>query len=133
MAINWVGQETEVIPALVHLCRQAFGHRIAGIDLSEQARSAEVIHAPPSAALDMESHVGKHTLVIGDAGGFTAAASGEGIYPAMWSAQIAVGVLEKALQSIHSQDELMTFDSAWRMLMADYLRSPTRTFSFFSR
>ena len=48
----------------------------------------------------------------------------------MWSAQIAVDVLEKALRSVQSQDELMTFDSVWRMQMADYLRSPHTDIQF---
>jgi flavin-dependent dehydrogenase len=78
----------------------------------------------------MDTHVGKHTLVIGDAGGFVSAASNEGIYPAMWSAQIAAEVIEAALQSPHSQDELMAFDSKWRMKMADYLRRPNTDSQF---
>jgi flavin-dependent dehydrogenase len=130
VGVNWAGEADRVIPTLVHVCRQAFEHGIAAIDLSETARAAEVHRVPQSAALDMESHVGKHTLVIGDAGGFTAAASHEGIYPAMWSATIAVDVVISALQSVHSQDELMTFDSIWRMKMADYLRSPHTDIQF---
>jgi len=42
----------------------------------------------------------------------------------MWSATIAADVLDAALNSKHSQDELMAFDSVWRVKMADYLRSP---------
>jgi flavin-dependent dehydrogenase len=89
-----------------------------------------VIRSPVATALDTESHVGKHTLVIGDAGGFVAAASNEGIYPAMWSAQIAAEVIENALHANRSQDELISFDSAWRMQMADYLRSPHTDIQF---
>ena len=75
-------------------------------------------------ALDSDSHVRKHTLMIGDAGGFMSAVSNEGIYPAMWSAVIAADVMHLALSSEHSQDALMDFDSRWRVEMADYLRSP---------
>ncbi|MGB2986276.1 MAG: FAD-dependent monooxygenase, partial [Phycisphaerae bacterium] len=124
IGVNCVGERGEAVPALVHLCRRAFEHEVVPVDLSDQARETEPLWSPASAALDMDSHVGKHTLVIGDAGGFIAAASNEGIYPAMWSAQIATEVADKALHSVHSQDELMTFDSIWRMRMADYLRSP---------
>ncbi len=130
IGINWLGEPDRVIPTLVHLCRQAFEHKVAAIDLSELALTVEVHRTFQSPALDMESHVGKHTLAIGDAGGFTAAASHEGIYPAMWSATVAVEVMEKAFQSVHSQDELMTFDSVWRMEMADYLRSPHTDIQF---
>lgn len=130
MGIHWVGEETEAVPTLVQLCRQAFQNEVVPVDLSGEARSVPLIRSPASAALDMESHVGKHTLVIGDAGGFISAASNEGIYPAMWSAQIATQVIDKALHSVHSQDELMTFDSIWRMQMADYLRSPHTDIQF---
>lgn len=130
VGVNWVGDSSAAVPALVDLCHQAFEHKVLPLDLSDQARRAKLIPSPAAAALDRESHVGKHTLVIGDAGGFIAAASNEGIYPAMWSAQIAVEVAEKALHSVHSQDELITFDSAWRMQMADYLRSPHTDIQF---
>ncbi len=130
MGINWAGEGTEAVPALVQLCRQAFQHQVVPVDLSDEAGSVTLSHSPASAALDMESHVGKHTLVIGDAGGFISAASNEGIYPAMWSAQIAGEVIDRALHSVHSQDELMTFDSTWRMQMADYLRSPHTDIQF---
>ena len=36
---------------------------------------------PAGAALEFESHVGKRTILIGDAGGFASASTGEGIYP----------------------------------------------------
>jgi flavin-dependent dehydrogenase len=124
VGVNWAGEPNGAIPALVHLCRQLAEHKVAPTDLSQQAYQAELVRSPAGVALDMESHVGKHTLVIGDAGGFISAVSNEGIYPAMWSARIAAEVADKALYSIHSQDELMSFDSLWRMRMADYLRSP---------
>jgi flavin-dependent dehydrogenase len=124
IGVNWISESDGAVPALVNLCRQAYQHKVVPVDLSRQACKSEVVRSPASAALDMDSHVGKHTLVIGDAGGFISAASNEGIYPAMWSAQIAVEVADGALRSVHSQDELMAFDSVWRMRMAEYLRSP---------
>lgn len=130
ISINWFGERTAALPAFSTLCKAAHEHDVAPVDVSEQARSAELVRSPAAAALDMDSHVGKHTLLIGDAGGFVAAASNEGIYPAMWSARIAVDVINKALESVHSQDELMTFDSVWRIEMADYLRSPNTDSQF---
>jgi len=124
VGVCWYGEPQRTKPLLFELCQSAANHDVAPLDLSAQVESADVIPSPASVALDMDSHVGKHTLAIGDAGGFVSASSNEGIYPAMWSAQLAVDVLDKALQSVHSQDELMTFDSVWRMQMADYLRSP---------
>ena len=119
---------------LARVCRLVHEHRCAPLDLAGSAAKAAVVYSPASAALDMETHVAKHGLVFGDAGGFVAAVSNEGIYPAMWSAQIAAGVFERALQAdvrgTPSQDELMRFDSEWRMHMADYLRSPHTDIQF---
>jgi len=122
--VNWAGARERAIPALVELCKAAFRNGAVPIDLSKQAESAELVRSPASAALDMDSHVAKHTLLVGDAGGFITAASNEGIYPAMWSAKLAAQAIDAALQSDFSQDELMTFDSLWRTQMADHLRSP---------
>ena len=122
--VNWMGDRALATHRLVNVCRTAFEHRLVPVDLSKQAGTAAVLRSPAAAALDMESHVGKHTLLIGDAGGFVSAASNEGIYPAMWSAQLAAQAVDAALQSPYSQDALMNFDSLWRMQMADHLRSP---------
>ncbi len=130
IGVHWMGDRSQTVPALVLLCWRAAEHQAVPVDLSEKARTAQLIRSPASAALDRDTHVGKHTLVIGDAGGFISAASNEGIYPAMWSAQIAAEVIDKALYSVHSQDELMTFDSLWRIQMADYLRSPHTDIQF---
>jgi len=122
--VNWRGEADKATPQLVKLCRTAHERQILPVDLSEQAAKAKVLRSPAGAALDLETHVAKHTLLIGDAGGFVAAASNEGIYPAMWSAKLAAKAIDSALRSQYSQDELMSFDSMWRMEMADYLRSP---------
>lgn len=130
VGVVWRGPKVKLIPTLTHLCQQGFEHKIVPVDLSEQGRNAKVLQGPTSYALDMDTHVGKHILVIGEAGGFIAAASHEGIYPAMWSAQIAAEVAGKALASVHSQDELMGFNSAWRITMAEYLRPPHTDIQF---
>lgn len=115
---------------LVNLCGNLAAKGIVTVDLTAQARQARVWQIASSAALEMDSHVGKHCLVIGDAGGFVAAGSDEGIYPAMWSAQIAAGVVTEALASRHSQDTLMQFDAKWRIAMAEYLRPPNTDVQF---
>jgi flavin-dependent dehydrogenase len=122
--VNWRGEANQAVPQLVKLCRLAHEKQVLPVDLSQEAASAKVLRSPAGAALDMDSHVAKHTLLIGDAGGFIAAASNEGIYPAMWSAKLAAKAVDAALQGQFSQDQLMGFDSMWRMEMADYLRSP---------
>lgn len=124
VAVNWNRERGTTVTALEHLCRSGFDHDAIPIDLSRKAAQGKAIRSPTSIALDLESHVGKHTLLIGDAGGFVSALSNEGVFPAMWSAQIAAEITRTALDSVHSQDALMKFDSEWRIQMADYLRPP---------
>lgn len=124
LGVSWLGDPKLAAPALARLCKLTAEHGIMPVDLSGKAASVKPIRCPAAAALDMDSHVAKHTLLVGDAGGFVSAASNEGIFPAMWSAKIAAGVIDRALQSPHSQDELMSFNSVWRMEIADHLRSP---------
>jgi flavin-dependent dehydrogenase len=128
--INWFGDPGEAIPALIRICQMAEQKGILSADLSSHAAEATVMRSPASVALDMDTHVGKHALVIGDAGGFVSSASNEGIYPAMWSAQVAAEVANEAIDSTPSQDVLMGFDAKWRIQMADYLRSPHTDIQF---
>jgi flavin-dependent dehydrogenase len=79
---------------------------------------------PAGAALDMESHVAKRTLAIGQAGGFVGSYTNEGLYPAMWSGALAARIAAQALKSPHPQDKLRDFDRLWRTEMADHLRPP---------
>ena len=123
-AIHWFGDREGAADALKNTCRLAFEKKIVPVNLSDGAAEAALVRNPVAAALDMDTHVSKHCVLLGDAGGFIAAASQEGLYPAMWSAEVAAGVVDEALRSRHSQDVLKTFDTVWRMKMADYLRSP---------
>ena len=92
---------------------------------------------PAGAALEFESHVGTRTILIGDAGGFASAATGEGIYPAIQSAAIASRCVLRALEAdrgrpkgAHCQDELQTFKSLWRQQMAPHLQMPNVNIAF---
>lgn len=84
---------------------------------------------PAGVALDMDAHVGKRCVLIGDAGGFVSAFSGEGIYPAMRSGWIAAEVAQRAIGARVPQDELATFEERWRSALADYLRMPNTDLS----
>lgn len=84
---------------------------------------------PAGGAIDYEGHVGKRTLLIGDAGGFASAASGEGIYPGMLSATVAATCIAKALKSPHPQDALNEFKVAWRRRFAEYVQMPNANLS----
>lgn len=85
---------------------------------------------PAQWALEIDSLVEKRTLTIGDAGGFYTVASREGISPAIWSAELAAEVIEKAFDSPHPQDTLREYSSLWRTEMADYLRPPNADLHF---
>ena len=92
---------------------------------------------PAGAAVEFENHVGKRTVLIGDAGGFASAASGEGIYPAVASAEIAAACILKALAADHGktggttcQDELLEFRSRWRERIAPHLQMPNVNVTF---
>ena len=85
---------------------------------------------PAGGAIDYEGHVGKRTLLIGDAGGFVAAATGEGIYPAMLSARVAADCIDAALQSDRPQDALMEFKFAWRRAFVEYIQMPNANLAF---
>lgn len=122
--VCWFGAVGDTRPVALQLCERIAEQQVIPVELSTKISDANVIANPSSAVMDYESHVRKHTLLIGDAGGFVASAGNEGIYPAMWSAKIAAETMDDALNSTHTQDELMTFNSRWRMQMADYLRSP---------
>ena len=130
ITLNWLGPESETRPTLARVCRLLHANQRIAVDLTDAAMQAPIstVHASP--ALEMESHVGKHLLVVGDAGGFAAVGSMEGLYPAMWSAQIAAEVAGEALDSAHRQDALMTFEPKWRHAMADYLRAPSTDIHF---
>jgi len=114
----------QAVQHLQRICKLGHQHGAIPVDLSESAASTIVHRIPAGRALDMETHVAKHSLLVGEAGGFISAANNEGLYPAMWSAKLAAETAEEALRSKYSQDALMSFDAKWRMQMADYLRSP---------
>lgn len=100
-----------------------------GLLPEEIARQPVRYLCPAGVALDMDTHVGKRCLLVGDAGGFVAAFSGEGIYPAMQSGWIAAETALRALRAPLLQDELATFGVAWRQRLADYLRMPNTDLS----
>jgi flavin-dependent dehydrogenase len=99
--------------------------------LPDSAAAAEAVAAvvPAGGAIDFEGHVGKGTLLIGDAGGFASAATGEGIYPGMLSARVAAKCLLKALESANRQDALMQFKFTWRRAFAEYIQMPNANLS----
>ncbi len=81
-------------------------------------------HCLAGSALEMESHVGKRCLLIGDAGGFVTSFSGEGMYPALRSGWLAAEAVLRSLAAPVLQDELAAFSATWRGDLAEYLQMP---------
>ncbi len=75
-------------------------------------------------ALDMDTHVGKHGLLIGSAGGFVSPHSGEELWPAVHSALLAAQVADQTLDADMPQDALSAFDHLWRTRLAAGLGWP---------
>lgn len=79
---------------------------------------------PCGAAVEMENHVGKRSVLIGQAGGFVAAFSGEGLYASMRSGVLASELAMKAAGATWPQDTLARFGATWRRELAEHLRMP---------
>jgi flavin-dependent dehydrogenase len=116
----------ELRAALASLCMASVR---TGLVASNGGAAASATVRPIGVALDLETHVGKHTLLVGGAGGFAAAFSGERLYPAMRSGWIAVEAVERALGASLPQDALQAFGALWRQALSDYLRLPNAELS----
>jgi len=130
------GGENHQLRALYDLWAQGLQEK-GLLPRGQCAANPEGAAVPAGAALEFESHVGKRAILIGDAGGFASAATGEGIYPGIQSAAIAAGCVLRALDAdrkrakgIHCQDELQTFKSLWRQTMAPHLQMPNVNVAF---
>jgi flavin-dependent dehydrogenase len=130
VGVATTAERSVAIGLLMQVCRGLAENDIVPEDIAPQAAGAQIMHGPAGAAMAMDSHVGKHALLVGDAGGFISSGSHEGIYPAMWSARIAADIIHEAADDQHPQDILQTFDSKWRIEMADYLRMPNSDIQF---
>lgn len=109
---------------LIRISKAFEARKLLRADWQSHAAGTRSVWSPAGLCLELESHVAKRTLTIGQVGGFVASYTNEGMYPGMWSAQLAAQVVREALQSKQPQDKLREYESVWRMTMAGYLRSP---------
>jgi len=86
--------------------------------------TASIWRPPAGAALDLESHVAKRCLLIGTAGGFADATTGQTLSASVRSALLAVRTVLGALDSSDCQSSLMRFTDSWRASLADFIRPP---------
>lgn len=81
------------------------------------------------AALDLDTHVGKRTLLLGSAGGFATALGSEGLFPSIAAAAIAAETAAGALKAPLVQDALTGYGPAWRGALAGYMAPPSTDLS----
>jgi geranylgeranyl reductase family protein len=77
---------------------------------------------PVGAVYHLNALTRGRVVLIGDAGGFVAGSTGEGIYPAMVSAEVACQVIQRALSNSAVESKLAEFNQAWRPELASYLK-----------
>ncbi len=118
------GSASDARRELESLCGRFRRRGLLPSDWAEHVRSVTPSPSAAGAALGMDSHVAKRTLLIGHVGGFAASYTNEGIYPGMWSAVLASQVMTEALRSPVPQDTLRQFESLWRTELAGHLRAP---------
>jgi flavin-dependent dehydrogenase len=61
-------------------------------------------------------------LLVGDAAGFVSGSTGEGIYPAMVSAQCAAEVIQEAFRKDSLEGTLQVYNQRWKEILGGYLR-----------
>lgn len=88
-------------------------------------RARGAVWLPPAGvALELETHVAKRCLLVGTAGGFAEAVTGQTLAASVRSALLAADVARKALDSDDCQEALMHFKTVWRRSLADFIRPP---------
>jgi len=130
------GEETDRLETLFAEWWDALG-RLGLVPEKTHRPRPEAHPIPAGAAVEFEHHVGKRTVLVGDAGGFVSAATGEGIYPAVRSAALASECILAALEADAGrragstcQDELLRFRDRWRREMAGHLQMPNVNVTF---
>jgi hypothetical protein len=103
-------------------------HGVLNADAHVPHEQAQSYDLPLGGALAHEG-LANRTILVGPAGGFYSA-SGEDIYPNVWSAIFAVDSIKKGLQETHLQDALAPYRHNWRTTLGDYLRGPQQNLRY---
>ncbi len=113
---------------LAHWVEVLKRHNVLAADCDVPLEDAESMDLPLGGAL-MHEGLANRTLLVGPAGGFYSA-SGEDIYPNVWSAVFAADAIKKGLKETHLQDALAPYRHKWRTTLGDYLRGPQQNLRF---
>ncbi len=92
--------------------------------LPAELSSQQVCYAldPAGAVNKGKPLVRGRVVLVGDAGGFVSGSTGEGIYPAMESARLAVELADRGLRAGNVAMHLAAFQTAWQTRLGNYLR-----------
>ncbi|HET7215179.1 MAG TPA: NAD(P)/FAD-dependent oxidoreductase [Terriglobia bacterium] len=77
---------------------------------------------PVGGVYRIPSLVRGRVMLVGDAAGFVSGSTGEGIYPAMVSAEVAVGVIHQALKGSSPASVLERYNKKWCAELGDYVK-----------
>jgi geranylgeranyl reductase family protein len=77
---------------------------------------------PVGGVYRIPSLVRGRVVLIGDAAGFVSGSTGEGIYPGMVSAEVAVQVIRRALEGGSPESALESYNQAWRGELGSYVK-----------
>jgi geranylgeranyl reductase family protein len=77
---------------------------------------------PVGGVYRIRSLVRGRVMLIGDAAGFVSGSTGEGIYPAMVSAEVAVDLIHQALKAPSPAAVLEGYNRKWRAELGDYVK-----------
>jgi geranylgeranyl reductase family protein len=77
---------------------------------------------PVGGVYRIPSLVRGRVMLIGDAAGFVSGSTGEGIYPAMVSAEVAVDLIHQALKGPSTASVLERYNGQWRAELGDYVK-----------
>ncbi|TKJ29994.1 hypothetical protein CEE39_08610 [bacterium (candidate division B38) B3_B38] len=95
--------------------------------LPEESIPQSVSYAidPVGGVYSQRSLVKGRVLLVGDAAGFVSSLTGEGIYPAMVSAQCAAEVIDSAFRRGTITEKLTEFNLQWSKALGNYLKPPS--------
>jgi flavin-dependent dehydrogenase len=103
-------------------------HNVLKAEAEVPLAHVQSLDVPLAGALAHEG-LANRTVLVGPAGGFYSA-SGEDLYPNVWSALFAADAIKKAFKEPHLQDALQPYRQKWRTTLGDYLRGPQQNLRF---
>lgn len=73
----------------------------------------------------LATHVRGPVVLVGDAGGFAAGATGEGIYHALWTGRCAARLIDEGLERGNIAASLAQFDALWKENIGSSVEVPS--------